>query len=113
MIEKIILDYLLEALNVDVYLEKPDNPPERYVLIEKTSGSKENHISKATFAVQSYAESLFFAAELNGVVVNAMDNLVKLKDQNITRIIITQIQVKKYIVIKQYMMLLIRRSKNE
>lgn len=80
MIEKIILDYLLEALNVDVYLEKPDNPPERYVLIEKTSNSKENHIYTATFAVQSYAESLFFAAELNGVVINAMDNLVKLKE---------------------------------
>lgn len=80
MIEKIILDYLLETLNVDVYLEKPDNPPERYVLIEKTSGFKENHISTATFAVQSYAESLFFAAELNVEVINAMDNLVNLKE---------------------------------
>lgn len=78
MIEKIVLDYLNRTLSVSVYMEKPANPPEKYVLLEKTGSSSENYIKSATFALQSYAGSLFDAATLNEEVKAAMDNIVVL-----------------------------------
>lgn len=78
MIEKIVLDYLDNALTVDVYMERPENPPAKYVIAEKTSSSRVNHIDSATFAIQSYADSLYEAAELNESVKTAMDEIVSL-----------------------------------
>ena len=76
MIEKIILDYLTSALDVSVYTEISDDEPTRYVVLEKTGESCENHIHSATVAIQSYAESRFEAAELNKKVKKAMDEIV-------------------------------------
>lgn len=78
MIEKVLLDYLGTALSVPVYMEVPEEPPERYVLLEKTGGSRENHIESATFAIQSYAESLYEAAGLNERVKETMDGIAAL-----------------------------------
>lgn len=78
MIEKVILDYLGSTLTVPVYPENPDKVPVRYVLIEKTGGSKENFVHSDTFAIQSYAESLFEACNLNEEVKKAMDNIIVL-----------------------------------
>lgn len=72
MIEKTILDYLNSSLNVKVYMEKPQNPPQKFVLIERTSGRRRNFINEVTFAIQSYGESLFDACLLNEQVKNAM-----------------------------------------
>lgn len=80
MIEKILLDYLNNTLSVSAYMEKPANPPEKYVLLERTGGSSENYIKSATFALQSYADSLFDAATLNEEVKAAMDNIVVLNE---------------------------------
>lgn len=80
MIEKIVYDYLSEALTVPVRLEVPENPPERFVLLEKTGSGVENHIYSATIAVQSWAETLFEAAELNEQVKAAMDEIVRLPE---------------------------------
>ena len=80
MIEKIILDYLNNMLSVPAYMENPANPPEKYVLLEKTGSSSENYIKSATFALQSYAGSLFDAAALNEDVKSAMDNIIVLND---------------------------------
>lgn len=76
MIEKIVLDYLSERLTVPVHTEKPEKPPEEYVLIEKIGSSKENFINSATIAIRSYAESLYKAAALNEEVKAAMDDIV-------------------------------------
>ena len=65
MIEKTLLDYLNQNLSVPVYMERPVNPPSKYVLIEKTGSSRRNKIYTAMIAVQSYAPSLYEAAELN------------------------------------------------
>lgn len=80
MIEKTIIDYLNNNLAVPVYMETQEEPPTRYVLIEKTGGSEENHLKSATFAVQSYAESLYKAAELNETVKTVMKNITTLDD---------------------------------
>lgn len=78
MIELVVKEYLEKTLNLSVYFERPKNPPNRYVLLDKTGSGKENHICSAVFAVQSYAPSLLQAAELNEEVKAAMDNLVVL-----------------------------------
>lgn len=52
MIEKSIYNYLKTEQDIGVYLERPKNPPERYYLIEKTSGGMTNHIMNSTIIVQ-------------------------------------------------------------
>ncbi len=78
MIEKIILDYLSSILDYPCYMEKPENAPDEFILIERTSGSSENYIQSATFAVQSYSTSLYGAAALNEKAVEAMEGLTEL-----------------------------------
>ena len=78
MVEIIVMDYLNEVLEVPVYPEMPKNPPDRFVLVDKTGSSEENCIYSATFALQSYAKTLYEAAALNEVVKKAMDNIIKL-----------------------------------
>lgn len=78
MIEKTVLDYLQEKLDVPVYMEKPANPGQSYVIIVKTGSSRSNWIYHATFAIQSIAGSLYEAALLNEQVKSAMDDIVVL-----------------------------------
>lgn len=71
MIELTVLNYLKTALDVPVSMEKPTTGTE-YVLIEKTSGARENFINEATFAIKSISNSLYDAASLNEEVKKAM-----------------------------------------
>lgn len=78
MIEKTILNYLSDKLDVPVFLEEPIDKPESYVLFEKTAQSNLNTIKTSTIAIQSYGTSLLNAAELNEKVINAMDEMISL-----------------------------------
>ena len=78
MIEKIVLDYLINTLPTDVFMEYQEDMPGEYVIIEKTGSSETNHIYSATMAIQSYADSLYQAAQLNELVKEAMDNIITL-----------------------------------
>ncbi|MDD3185912.1 MAG: hypothetical protein PHT76_11505 [Anaerostipes sp.] len=79
MIEKIILDFLNLKLDVKVYLEIPNNPDEKYVIIEKTGSGESNHVKSATIAIQSYADSLYRAASLNEELKSTMEKAVELE----------------------------------
>ncbi len=83
MIETTVRDYLKSKLDVPVYLEIPTDAPARYVTLEKTGSGRENFINSATFAVQSRADSMYEAAELNEEVKATMDSLIEL--DNISR----------------------------
>lgn len=72
MIEKIVLDFLNNNLDVPVYMEMPSNPPVSFVLVEKVGSGVANHIYNATIAIQSYADSLYNTAQLNEAVKRAM-----------------------------------------
>lgn len=74
MIELIVLNYLKTKLDVPISMEEIEEP--EYVLIQKTGGSKENKIFSSMFAIQSFADSLFKASELNEKVKDAMDEIV-------------------------------------
>lgn len=82
MIEEIIKEYLSNSTEITqpVYLEHPQNPPEEYFIIEKTSTSRENFVETATFAIQSYASSLFKSCQMNEKVKKTMDDAILLKE---------------------------------
>ena len=80
MIEKTVLDFLDEELSVPVWMEIPEGEtlPDQFVLLEKTGSRSGDHIRSATFAVQSYADSMENAAKLNEDVKEIMDRLTEL-----------------------------------
>ncbi len=80
MIEIVIRKYLSSQLDVPVYLERQDKPPESFVLFEKTGSGKSNHILSATFAFQSYGKTMLETAQLNERVKDAVDGLLTLDD---------------------------------
>lgn len=101
MIEVIVYTFLKNELeDVPVFMEVPEIPPEQFVLIEKTSSGLENYIKSATFAIQSYADSMFEAASLNEVVKEKMLDIIGEKE--ITKVSLnsdynfTDINTKKY-----------------
>lgn len=76
MIEIVIRKYLSSVLSVPVYLERPEEAPESFVLFEKTGSGRSNHILSSTFAFQSYANTMQKTAELNEQVKDAVDGLL-------------------------------------
>ena len=80
MIETILVEYLNDALPCPAYMERPENPPREYVMIQKTGSMKANQIETATLAFQSYSESLYEAALLNEVVKYTVENSVSLPE---------------------------------
>lgn len=77
MIETLVIDYLSETLkNVSIYAEVPANAPTEFVVVEKTGSSRENYVESATFAIQSYSDSLANAAALNDLVKAAMYEII-------------------------------------
>lgn len=86
MIEKIAINHLSTALTVPVYMEIPENPPNTFVLVEKTGSSRTNRVNRATLAVQSWAGSLLAAAELNERVKAAMDELAGIDNVSACRL---------------------------
>lgn len=79
MIEKIVRDHLAGYMSsVPVEVERAEKPPEEFVLIERTGGGEENHIRRATIAVQTYAKSLYRAAFLMEEAIKAMLELPRL-----------------------------------
>lgn len=83
MITKDLLDYLNAELSVGVYMEAPEQTTD-YVLLDQTGTSRTNHIITTTIAIQSYAQSLYEAMQLNEEVKAAMEGFAELA--NVTRV---------------------------
>lgn len=82
MIEKIILDYLVESdvLSNKVFLEAPSNPPEEYLIIEKTGSGRSDCINSATVAIKSVSKkSLYNACYINEQVKAVMLEMPEIK----------------------------------
>lgn len=86
MIEKIVLDYLNAHAPVKCYMERPAKKPSKYILIEKTGSTRANKIVASTMAVQSYAPTLYEAAELNETVKALMDEIITLNEVSAVRL---------------------------
>lgn len=72
MIELDIMAYLAEKSGVSAYLEEPDDPPSRYILVERTGHSGDDKLAGCLIIAQSYAPSLLEAAELSTLARKAM-----------------------------------------
>lgn len=80
MIEIVIKEYLDGHLSVPSFLERPEKPPERYVLFEKTGGGKNNYLPSSTFAFQSYGPSMFEAAKLNEELKEVIEAMIEIAE---------------------------------
>lgn len=80
MIEIIIKQFLDGHLSVPSFLQVPETKPTRYVIFEKASSSKSNYLPSATFAFQSYGESMYEAAKLNEEVKEVVEDLILLNE---------------------------------
>ena len=76
MIEEIIINYLNSIDGFKAYAE--NQSLEEYKVVQKTSSGEENYINHATIAIQSYAKTLYQAAQLNEKVKQAMRNIIEL-----------------------------------
>lgn len=73
MIEKIVIDYLHDQLDVDVKAEVPaDYTGGALLIVELLGASYDDRLPGAVIAVQSYAPSLLGAAQLNADVIDKM-----------------------------------------
>jgi hypothetical protein len=99
LIEQTVIEYLTDNSSVPVYAEVPEDPPAQYLVVEKTGSGQTNHISTATLAVQSYADSLFDAATLSHETCNLlweMASLTSISRVDVTDYNFTDTQSKKY-----------------
>lgn len=78
MIEQIIREYLEQKIQVPAFLEVPVNPPNRFILIERTGGGAGQLLCSPMIAIKSYDASLLEAAQLNERVKAAMGQLAEL-----------------------------------
>lgn len=80
MIEKTVLEYLQSHTGIPCHLEVPSNPPERFLVVEKTGSSVTDLIKTATIAVQSYGETLTETIAINERVKEEMSGLADLDE---------------------------------
>lgn len=75
MIEKTVLDFLAaEFEDIPVYMEVPENIPEKCIVLEMLGGGESNLVFSASIAAQAYGATLYEAAALNEEVIGAMYN---------------------------------------
>lgn len=76
MIEIIVKEYLSKQLDIPIVFEHQNNLPKQFILVQKTSGKRENFLNSSTIAIQSYGASMFEAAKLNEKIKNLMYDLI-------------------------------------
>lgn len=86
MIETIIKDYLNNNLEANTYMEIPAEKPVRFYIMERTAGGETNHIREGSFAVQSYAPTLYEASLMNNAMINVFKGLIELPE--ISRVVL-------------------------
>lgn len=75
LIENVVKDFLSSKLTVSVFLEEPEEIPQKYVIVEKVGSGKPNGLNSATIAIKSYGASLYDAAMLNEEVKEALEDI--------------------------------------
>ena len=92
IVEAEIAQYLTDVLPYPIYGERPDEPPQRYYLMEKVGGHRSNGLFYSAITVQSIVKassetSLFDAAAMNDTLLRAVfdDNGGLLLCPDITR----------------------------
>ena len=86
MIEAILIDKLTTAIQgVPVFVMFPDAMPQgNFIVLDRIGTTKENYVTSYTIAIQSYGATALSAAELNELVIEAMEEM--LEDDRFSRI---------------------------
>lgn len=80
MIEILIRDFLEQMLSVPVFMEFPEKPPDRFIVLKKGDTTRENWLETTAFIPESYENTMMDAAKLNKLVKAAMDSLTDLPE---------------------------------
>lgn len=72
MIENVVRDYLVENVTVPVNVQVPATMPNEFYVLEKTGGTEDEGIFHSTIAIQSYANTLYRAAEMSDAIRGLM-----------------------------------------
>lgn len=81
MIEVAVLNYMKEQFEkTPVVMEIQQGLGDEFILIEKTGSMREDRLQRATFAIQSWAGSMYRAMELNAQVIEAMLSITSIKE---------------------------------
>lgn len=81
MIEITVLEYLKTIFTtIPVVMEIPHGVGDEFILIEKTGSEQSDRLWHSTFAVQSWAGSMYRAMSLNSEVVDAMLAITSVKE---------------------------------
>lgn len=75
MIETIVLNHVAEKTVLPCSMEVPEDPPEEFIVISKAGNKERDHLEYPMLTVDSYAASLFRAAQINEAVKAAMRQL--------------------------------------
>lgn len=78
LIDIVVKNHVAGLVDCPVYMEYPQEPPERFAIVDKTDGSREDGLNIALFIAQSYGRSKLEAMMLNEQVKAAMDSLIEL-----------------------------------
>ena len=73
IIEKIIRDYIKDHLGVPVYCERPEQKPNKYIIVTKTASTESDRLTNAHISIQSNAETMYDAMLLNEQVIELLD----------------------------------------
>lgn len=79
MIVKDIIRYLTEA-GFNAFAERPEEPPEEYLIVTLLSGGEKDKLMRAHVAIQSYAGSLFDTMQLDEQMRGAMEGFLATSD---------------------------------
>lgn len=80
MIEILIKNHIKSKLNIPVLYEEPREPIPQYIVIEKISSSKNNHLKSSVYAFKSYSDSLYDTMLLNEKLKESVEMLVNLDE---------------------------------
>ena len=71
---------LRRAFRCAVFFDYPTNPPNRFVLIDRTSGGESERLPNSTVALQSHGNSKYEAMILNDDLKKVMRNMEELNE---------------------------------
>lgn len=81
MIEVTLLNYVsTELAPIPVYMEEPEDKPEKYVLISYQGTGEDNYIYTGMVTAKSYASSLYEASLLNEQVKEVLNSLIEVNE---------------------------------
>lgn len=76
MVDVEILNRLNALLSLDVYMEKPDDAPEEFYVIQFVKGGNQHGLAEMSIIAQSYGNTMYRACDMNKDMEAALESLI-------------------------------------